>query len=163
MSAPSTPCRLCVDDADMAMFCRHTEAEVALAEAIARAVQGDACTPEHAAFFLHAEDPANVIACLGEHSSWTVTTNPAGYDMTLVVNGVVFAVDPNEEGAGIARPQPPAFICQRCGKSWAEAAETGCHVLNWSREGVEVECDECSEVQTVPRWWPMTPLSGGSR
>lgn len=155
---PDTPgnaaCRFCVGDEDMAMFCTHTPAEVALAEAIARAVQGDDYTDEHGQFFLEAEDPANVIACLGEQSTWTVTTNPLGYDMTLVVNGVTFAVDANEEGPGIARPQPPAFVCGHCGESWAEVTDVGCTVLNWNREGVEVECDECFEVQTVPAWWP---------
>lgn len=149
------PCRYCAADDDMREWCSHTPSEVALAEAIGRAVQGDKMTDEHPAFFLWAEDPANVIACLGEQSTWTVTTNPVGYDMTLVVNGVTFAVDPSEEGPGIARPVPPAFVCGSCGESWEHLAEPGCHVLEWGRDGVKVECHECYEVQTVPAWWPV--------
>ena len=153
-SHPRNPCRYCAADDDYREFCSHTPAEVALSEAIAAAVHGAEPTVDQVSFFLWAEDAANVIACLGDRPEWAVEVERETAATRLVVNGVAFAIDPNEEGPGIARPQPPNFVCTSCGESYGEVTEAGCHVMEWSPAGVTVECYECAEVQFVPPWWP---------
>lgn len=148
------PCRYCATDDDMRDYCSHTPAEVALSEAIAKAIHERQPTADEVTFILEAEDASNVIGCLGERREWVVEIERATVATRLVVNGVAFAIDPNEEGSGIARPQPPDFTCLACGESYAKVTESGCHVMEWSPAGVTVECHECGEVQFVPAWWP---------